>query len=167
MNDIDERDREEALALLQEQLEAEKKLVELYTKTSEFIISGPVKRLLHSLKLDSRKHIEFCQAIIDVLQSDGLPRDEREELMVGVERHLKMEEEAIDRLNTISNNTWISESPGLSELIRKFQNEEREHHEFLLKLASKKFIREDPLDLFTVFRARARGRLWRELRGKK
>jgi len=78
-----------------------------------------------------------------------------------------MEGEAIDRLNTISKNPWISESPGFSELIRKFWNEEREHHKLLLKLSGKRFIREDPLDLFTVFRARVRGRLWRELRGKK
>jgi len=167
MNDIDDKEREEALALLQEQLGAERKLVELYNKTSEFIISEPVKRLLHTLMLDSRKHIEICQIITDILQSVELPQDEREELIFGVERHLKLEGEAIDRLNTISKNPWISESPGLSELIRKFRNEEREHHEFLLKLASKKFIREDPLDLFTVFRARVRGRLWRELRGKK
>lgn len=159
----DESEKEELVGLLREQMKVEGELVSLYERTGDLIISGPIRRLLHTLQLDSMKHVDLCKAIIEVLQGDAITREEREELIVGLEHHMRLEEESIDRLNEISRNAWIREVPGLRDLVGKFRDEEREHHAFLRKLAGKRFVRDDPLDLFTAYRALAREKLRREL----
>jgi len=166
MNEIDERAKDEVIGLIKRQMKVEGELVALYERTADYIISSPVKHLLHTIQLDSMKHIDICQTITEALQGDAMARDEKEELVIGLERHLRLEKESIDRLNRIAKNAWIRATPGLRELVKKFLNDEKEHHTTLKKLAGKRFYREDPLDLFTAYRAQTRKRLWRELRGK-
>ena len=90
----------------------------LYEESVRSIKSSPVMHLLHTMRLDSRKHIEICQAAIEVLEGQQFIAPEKKELVEGLKRHVELEKEAIARANKILENPWIQESPGLRELVQ-------------------------------------------------
>lgn len=53
----------------------------LYKETAKEINSSAVKHLLHMISLDSRKHIDICQLVIEVLKGEDVLKEEKGELM--------------------------------------------------------------------------------------
>ena len=149
----EEKEKGEVITLLRKQVEVERKLVQLYKESTKDIKSKAVKHLLHMISLDSRKHIDICQLVIDVLKGEDVLKEEKEELLPGLKRHIELEMDAIDKANKILRNVWIRETKGLSELIKKWRNEEKEHHTMLKKLAGKTFFRVGEYDLFAGLRS--------------
>ena len=142
----EEKDKEEVIDLLSKQLEVERTLVRLYKETEKDIESSAVKHLLHMIQLDSRKHIDICQLVIEVLQDEDVLKEEKKEFLKGLQRHIELEKQAIDTANKILRNVWIRETKGLNELIKKWRNDEKEHHKTLKQLVSKTFFRTSPWD---------------------
>lgn len=134
-----EEERKEVTDLLRMQIAVEGELVRLYEETVRNITSSPVMHLLHILRLDSRKHIEICQAAVEVLEGQQMLLPEKEELIEGLRRHVELEKEAIARTSRILDNIWISQASGLKELIEKLRNDEIGHHRMLLNLVEKRF----------------------------
>jgi rubrerythrin len=148
----EEKARQEAIALLREQMELEGKLVGLYEKTAPTIENRPVRHLLHMIELDSRKHIDICQTVIEVLEGEDVFSEHKEELVQGLKDHIEMEEGAIQRAEILLKNVWIRENKALSELIKKLRDDEKHHTAALKKLSEKPFFRFRPGDFTVVFR---------------
>jgi len=158
-----EKEKDEAVRLLEEQLETERQLVDLYEETSEYIIDERARHLLRSLKLDSSKHVDILQVVIDLLRGKKVTSDDRIELKVGVEHHMKLERDSIERAQKLKANPWIRDSEGLSRLVRRWEEDERAHHGLLKDLVTDKFTLQRLFDAFTNYRETTRRKLRREL----
>jgi rubrerythrin len=137
----EEKEKEEVIELLRKQVDVERNLVTLYKETVKDIQSSAVKHLLHMISLDSRKHIDICQLVIEVLQGEDVLKEEKGELVTGLQRHLKLENDAIESANKILRNVWIRETKALNDLIKTWRNDEKEHIKTLKKLSGKTFFR--------------------------
>jgi hypothetical protein len=142
----EEKERLEVLTLLREQLEVEKQLIADYQETEEMVQSTAVRHLLKMHNLDSQKHVYLLQTVIDVLEGNQILSEEKEELIQGLNHHMEMEKDAIDRANKILKNVWIRETKGLNELIKRLRDDEKDHHKALEKLSKRHFFREDPFE---------------------
>lgn len=149
----EEKEKEDAIDLLSRQVEVERKLVSLYKNAEEDIKSRAVKHLLHMIQLDSRKHIDSCQLIIEVLKGEDILKEEKEEIMKGLQRHITLEEEALDRAKKLLENVWIREMKGLKELVIQWRNDEKKHHKALKKLVGKTFFRISDFDFPAAFKS--------------
>jgi len=49
--------------------------VGLYEWTAPSIENKPVMHLLHMIELDSRKHIDICQTVIEILEGKDVFKD--------------------------------------------------------------------------------------------
>lgn len=160
-----ETQRAEALDILKRQIETERQLIKLYSDTEGFVIDEQVRRLLHSLQLDSTKHVEMCQTAVEVLEGESLHGEGRVELGVGLGRHMELEEEAFKRADLLLRNPWVSENEGLRRIIEAWRDDEVAHHGLLRDLTEGRFTRRRLMDAFSGYRAVARGKLGDELRG--
>ena len=79
LKERDELEREEAINLLREQIKVEGKLVGLYEKMAPEIQNKPVRHLLHTIQLDSMKHIDICQTALEILQGEDVLKEEKTE----------------------------------------------------------------------------------------
>jgi len=138
--------RQKAVDLLKKQIEVEQMLVSLYGKTVEGLESTAVKYLLHSIQLDSVKHIDICQTAIDILSGEELAREEKKGLDEELQRHIALEKESIDRARQIMRIQLVGENKGVERLIKDLSDDEKRHHKMLQKLISKPFYRVDPND---------------------
>ena len=148
----EEKEKEEVIDLLREQMKVEGQLVGLYERTAPDIKNNPVRSLLHMIQLDSRKHIEICKLAIEVLEGEEVFSEDKTELIGGLRDHVELEKGSIDRANEMLKNVWISENQALSEMIKKLRDDERRHHETLKKLSEKPFFRFDPRDFTVIMR---------------
>ena len=160
-----ETQRTEAIDVIKLQIETERQLIKLYSDTQGLVIDEQVRRLLHSLQLDSIKHLEMCVTAVEVLEGDVLHGEGRVELGVGLERHMELEEEAFKRAELLLRNPWVSENEGLRRIIEAWRDEEVAHHGLLRDLTGGRFTRQRLMDAFSGYRAVARGKLEGELRG--
>ena len=158
-----EKEKTEAINILKDQVNIEKQLVELYGKTAGLIISLPVRRLLRSIQLDSMKHIEICQTAIEVLQGEEFQHEDKNELKVGLEHHVKLERKSIDMTNRMLKNPWIRDNKGLATLIEKLREEEIKHHRTLQRLITEGFKQETLMDDLYGYRLKAKEIFKREL----
>ena len=132
-------------------MRVEGELVGLYGRTAPGLENKPVRRLLHMIQLDSRKHIDICQTAIEVLEGEEVFSEDKPELAEGLKEHMELERGSIDRVNEILKNVWISENQALNEMVKKMRDDERRHHE-TLKLVEKPFFRFDPRDFTLIMR---------------
>lgn len=152
----EEKEKGEVIALLHNQIATEKKIIALlHNQTAKEIKSSPVRHLLHMIQLDSMKHVDICQAVIDVLQGDDVLKEEKKEIVEGMKRHLELEKKAIDTSKKILKNAWIDENAGLKELIKRLIKDEEEHHKTLRRLTDKTFFRIGFRDLSASFKTTA------------
>lgn len=148
----EEKSRQEAIQMLKEQIKLEGELIGLYERTAPEMENNPVKHMLHMIELDSRKHIDICQTVIEVLEGEDVFSEHKEELVEGLKDHIKMEEGAVQRAETLLKNVWIRENKALTELIKKLRDDEKHHTSALKKLSEKPFFRFLPGDFTVVFR---------------
>lgn len=156
--------RAEAIDILKSQMETEKQLIKLYSDTQELVVDDQVRRLLHSLQLDSIKHVEMCVTAIEVLEGEKPLGEDRVELEVGLERHLELEAEAFKRADLLLRNPAVSENEGLRRIIEAWKADEAAHHGLLRDLAGGKFTRRRLMDTYSSYRAEAMRQLGDELR---
>ncbi|MCJ7634023.1 ferritin-like domain-containing protein [Candidatus Bathyarchaeota archaeon] len=141
LNDVvDKKEREELVSLLRQQMAVESECISLYSETSKEVVSSSVKHLFHMIQLDSIKHMDVCQLIIDVLQGEDVLKKEKEEIINGLQRHLDLEKDSLNTAKKIEHKYLIRNTEGLKELVKKWKNDEKEHHNALRKLANKTFF---------------------------
>lgn len=148
----EKKEKDEALDVLHKQLVIEGQLIALYEKTEKEIASDAVRYILHMIQLDSKKHIDILQLVINVLDGEDVLKEEKEKILEGLNQHIELEKEAFASANKILDNTWIHENKGLKELINKWRNDEKEHIKTLKKLTDKTFFRISDFDFVVPFR---------------
>ena len=159
-----EHEKSEALNLLNEQLQTEKKLVKMYEETSDLIMSEPAKWLLYILQMDSRKHIAIFDMAIEIMEGRRIGEEDRQEITVGLEKHLELERESIERSKKIRGNRWVKENSGLSRLMETWSADERRHVRTLQQLRDERFTRMDAFDAYTEYRRTAFEQLGNEIK---
>jgi len=137
----EKQDKIEVIDLLRKQIVTEQQLVRLYEETQGEVQSRVVRRLLHMIQLDSQKHIEICQLVIDVLQGEDILRNERREVIAGLKRHIELEKNALTLAKKVLKNVWIQETKGLQKLIKMWRDDEKKHHKALKNLTQMPFFR--------------------------
>ena len=147
----EEKEKQELIELLREQIKTEGKLVGLYEESARKIESAPVRHVLHMMNLDSRKHIDICQTAIEVLEGVDVFKEQRGDIIKGVREHMQLEEDSVKRANKMLQSVWIRENKALKALIERLRDDEKRHHNALKKLAEKPFFRIDPMDYTVVF----------------
>ena len=148
---MEEKEKQETIELLREQMKIEGRLVGLYEKSSKELASFPVRHLLHMINLDSRKHIDICHAAIEVLQGIDVFEEHKGDLLKGLKEHMVLEEDSVKRANKLLRSRMINENKALKALIEKLRNDEKRHHQALKKLSEKPFFRIDPNDFTVIF----------------
>lgn len=161
---MSEKDKSEALALLNQQLETERRLVEIYEETSPLILSESARWLLHMLQMDSRKHIAILTLAADILQGRRIGYPTRQETTIGLEKHMALEAESIERARKLRANPLIKENPGLSRLLATWADDEKHHHTTLQRLRDERYTRMAPLDAYTQYRRTALEQLAEEIK---
>jgi len=141
--------------LINQQLKTEKKLVEMYEETAPLIMSEPARWLLHILQMDSRKHIAIFDMAVKILEGQRIGDEDRQEITVGLEKHLELEAESIERSKKIRANRWVKENSGLSRLMETWSSDERRHVKTLQRLRDERFTRMDAFDAYTEYRRTA------------
>lgn len=138
---LEEREKDEVISLLERQVEVERKLISLYSEAETSIKSMAVKRLLHMIQLDSTKHVDICQLIVEVLKGEDVLAEQKNEVLKGLQLHIDLEKDALDKARYIADSTWIRETKGLKELVRKWRDDEKEHNKWLKELMGRTFFR--------------------------
>jgi len=152
---LSEHEKTEAMNLINQQLKTEKKLVEMYEETAPLIMSEPARWLLHILQMDSRKHIAIFDMAVKILEGQRIGDEDRQEITVGLEKHLELEAESIERSKKIRANRWVKENSGLSRLMETWSSDERRHVKTLQRLRDERFTRMDAFDAYTEYRRTA------------
>jgi rubrerythrin len=148
----DEKMQNEATDLLKKQIEVERTLIRLYGKTHESLKSPAVKHLLHSIQLDSIKHIGICETAIEILSGEEIALEEKRQMSQELSRHLELEKDSIKRVKKIVGITLVKENQGVKRLMDGLSDDEKRHHKMLMQLISKPFYRIDPNDWVYMFR---------------
>jgi rubrerythrin len=138
--DREDREKEEVVTLLEEQLAAEAELINLFDETKNAVQSLFVRNLLHMMQLDSMKHLELCKSAISIIRGEDVYKPERDDMRAGLQRHLQLEGESVKRANQILQYEWLRETEGLKALIEILRNDERKHHKALQDMAKKRFL---------------------------
>jgi hypothetical protein len=157
-------DRDEALSLLREQLQTERNLVEMYEKSSTLILSESARWLLHMLQMDSRKHIAIFNLAIEIAEGRKIRESDRQEIAVGLEKHLELEKKSIERSRKIRSIRFVQENSGLSRLLEIWAEDEKMHHTSLRRLKDENYSRANVFDAYTEYRRTAFEQLVDELR---
>lgn len=128
----------------------ESEAVTLYSEASEEVESSAVKHILHMIQLDSMKHLDVCQFIIDVLQGEDVLKNERQEIFNGLQRHLDIEKDSLNIAKKIERHYLIRNTKGFQELVKRWKNDEKEHHKALKNLINKTFFTTERSTIFTT-----------------
>ena len=103
---IAERDiksKKEAFEMLLEQLKVEGTLIGLYEGHERETSNKAMKRVMQMFKLDSQRHINILQAVIEVIEGEEVFIEDKTPLSKTLEKHLALEKQALDNANKILN----------------------------------------------------------------
>jgi len=150
--DRDTKEKEEAVEMLEKQLQIEGKLVGLYEKHERETDNKAMKRIMQMYRLDSQRHINILQAAIEIIQGEELFIEDKTPLAETFKQHLELEKEALDNANKILNKMWVEENKGLKALLELWRNDERRHHKGLKDLTDKTYFRLGSNDMVAIFR---------------
>jgi rubrerythrin len=119
------------ISMLERQRMMEEETAEALNKLLKNVENKVVKLMLHGLILDSIKHADILQAVVDVLKGKVFSEVEKFELNRGLETHIKNEEEMMNRFRDIVNRV---EDERVKGIISQIIKEEERHHQELREL---------------------------------
>ncbi|MEM2902582.1 MAG: ferritin family protein [Candidatus Bathyarchaeia archaeon] len=121
------------IRMLEGQRMMEEKTAEALNKLLKNVENKVVRLMIHGLILDSIKHADILQAVVDILKGRVFSEVEKFELDRGLETHIKNEEEMVEGFKEIANKVEDERVKGIiSQIIR----EEERHHQELRELFS-------------------------------
>ena len=94
-------ERDELVGLLKEQLALERETIASMDKQVRRTRNRIIKLLLHGIVLDSMKHTDMLETMIDLLTGSVVPEAERDELGKELKRHIQIEKDSLDRLEGV------------------------------------------------------------------
>jgi len=114
--------------LLRDQMVLEKKTAEVLSSTVQKAKNSVVRLFLNRLVLDSLKHADMLQALIDLNAGTIVTMVDKEEMKDSLERHVVQEKEMLDRLERILEKV---EDPKAKSLLEQIAEDEKRHHRIL------------------------------------
>ncbi|MCJ7507091.1 hypothetical protein MUP05_11610 [Candidatus Bathyarchaeota archaeon] len=114
--------------LLRDQMVLEKKTAEVLSSTVQKAKNSVVRLFLNRLVLDSLKHADMLQALIDLNAGTIVTMVDKEEMKDSLERHVVQEKEMLDRLERILEKM---EDPKGKSLLKQIAEDEKRHHRIL------------------------------------
>jgi rubrerythrin len=115
-------------SLLRDQMELEKKTAEVLGLTAQKTKNSVVKLFINRLVLDSLKHADMLQALIDLNAGTLVTVVDKEDMKASLEEHVKQEKEMLNKLERILERV---EDPKAKSLLKQIAEDERKHHEIL------------------------------------
>jgi rubrerythrin len=130
---------EDLIGFMKKQIEVENEIVDSLNSALVEIKNPPVKGVLKGISLDSLKHAETYAAAIKLLTSvsEALTQEHLDRQTKLVEKHIRMEEELIQKLDKIMP---FVENDKVKLLLNAILSDERRHHE-LLKMVLEILVR--------------------------
>lgn len=114
--------------LLRDQMVLEKKTAEVLSSTVQNAKNSVARLFLNRLVLDSLKHADMLQALIDLNAGTIVTMVDKEEMKDSLERHVVQEKEMLDRLERILEKV---EDPKGKSLLKQIAEDEKRHHRIL------------------------------------
>jgi len=122
---------EELLGLLKEQIEIEQRMVRFFTPLSKKSKNSIVRSLLHGLALDSMKHADMLQVLVELTTGALVSDFERYDLSKMLDKHVADEKDALDRIEKIISRVEDSRA---QFMLSQIAADERKHHRLLEEL---------------------------------
>jgi rubrerythrin len=121
---------DEIVGFIKRQIIIEKEIVDSLNKGIADMKNPPVKGVLKGISLDSVKHAELYSAAVTLLTdvSPALKQENLDEQRALVEKHIRMEEELIKKLEKIMHTI---ENKKVLLLLNSILTDERRHHALL------------------------------------
>jgi len=114
--------------LLRDQMVLEKKTAEVLSSTVQRTKNSVLCLFLDRLVLDSLKHADMLQALIDLNAGTLVTMVDREEMKDTLDKHVAQEKEMLRRLERIIEKV---EDPKAKSLLKQIAEDERRHHRIL------------------------------------
>ena len=143
-NGLVDLERDELLGLLKEQLALERETIASMDEQVRRTKNRIIRLLLHGIVLDSMKHIDMLETMIDLLTGSVVPETEKDELGKELNRHVQIEKDSLDRLEGVIRKT---EDKGVRFLLQNIASDERRHHTVLDQIISTLAIGENITDM--------------------
>ncbi len=147
-----EEDRKEIVDSLSEQLEIEGQLVGLYEDYERGTENKALRRVMQMFRLDSQRHINILQAVIEIIEGEDMLIEDKEELHESLKKHLELEAEALKKANEMLGKRMINENQGLKMLLEIWRDDEKRHHKALQELTKKTYFQISATDMVTIFK---------------
>ena len=130
---------EDLIGFMKKQIEVENEIVDSLNNALVEIKNPPVKGVLKGISLDSIKHAETYAAAIELLTSvsQALTQEHLDKQTKLVEKHIRMEEDLIRKLDEV---IPFVEDNKVKLLLNAILSDERRHHE-LLKMVLEILVR--------------------------
>jgi rubrerythrin len=130
---------EDLVGFMKKQIEVENDIVDSLNSALVEIKNPPVKGVLKGISLDSVKHAETYAAAIQLLTSvsQALTQEQLDRQAKLVEKHIRMEEELIQKLDKV---IPVVEDDKVKLLLNAILSDEKRHHE-LLKMVLEILVR--------------------------
>jgi len=114
--------------LLKDQMALEKNTAEVLSSTVQKTKNSIVRLFLDRLVLDSLKHADMLQALIDLNAGTLVTVVDKEDMRTSLEKHVEQEEKMLSRLEGILERV---EDPKAKSLLKQIAEDERRHHRIL------------------------------------
>ena len=152
LTERENKEKAEVVEALRTQLDVEGRLINLYEHEERDSNNKAMKRLMQMFRLDSQRHINIIQAVIEVIEGEEIYIEDRRPLADTLKKHLELEKEALNNANRILGKIWINENKGLKGLLEIWRDDERRHHKTLQELVSRPYFRLASNDMVAIFR---------------
>lgn len=147
-----EEERKEIVESLSEQLEIEGQLVGLYDEYERGTEKKALRRVMQMFRLDSQRHINILQAVIEVIEGEDVLIEDKKELHESLKKHLELEAEALEKANNVLGKRMINENQGLKMLLEMWRDDEKRHHKALQELTKNTYFQISATDMVTIFK---------------
>jgi len=114
--------------LLRDQMALEKTTAEALSSTAQKAKNSVVRLFIDRLVLDSLKHADMLQALIDLNAGTLVTVVDREDMKTSLEKHVEQEKDMLNRLEKILERV---EDPKAKSLLKQIAEDERRHHRIL------------------------------------
>jgi len=114
--------------LLRDQMELEKSTAEILSSTVQNTRNSIVRLFLDRLVLDSLKHADMLQALIDLSAGALVTVVDKEDMKTSLEKHVQQEKKMLSRLEEILKRVG---DPKAKSLLKQIAEDERRHHKIL------------------------------------
>lgn len=136
IDETEQKERAQALKILEEQISVEVKLIGLYKQLINETENKPIQHMFRIIQTDSMKHIDMLKSAKEIIQGQDILIKDRKVLKANLQKHLEFEKTSIEKGNQLLRYQWIKDKKkGLHTLLQNWRDEEKRHHNFLKTLA--------------------------------